>query len=241
MNDDFLTKHYRQPRPGFARALARRLAGPDRNATMHTRTLPRLALVGALALLLTFALLLAASPAARAQVAKIIRQVGGVTFAESARHPGGPESQVTVIPSEYLTLEQARAALPFEIALPEVTPEGYTLQDTVMVTRFPGGPVVAQLDWRKSQYDYALFLNINYREDGQPYSHIVGPQSTEEVLVNGQPAGLVRGAWNADTRTWDEGQHISLFWQRGDVTYALTTGSGAINPEELVRVAESIP
>ncbi len=61
----------------------------------------------------------------------------------------------------------------------------------------------------------------------------------EEVQVNGQPAALVGGSWNADTGLWDGGSDLTLSWMKGDQMYLLRSPGAPV--EDLIRMAESIP
>jgi hypothetical protein len=63
----------------------------------------------------------------------------------------------------------------------------------------------------------------------------------QEVQVNGQPAGLTQGGWDADTGEWGGAGagNVTLTWIHGDLMYQLM--SPGVTAEELIRMAESIP
>ena len=72
---------------------------------------------------------------------------------------------------------------------------------------------------------------------GQPVQWFVDTDHLQEVQINGQPAGLTGGNWNADSGQWT-GDDQTLTWMKGDVMYRL---SSRLPVEDLIRVAESIP
>ena len=78
---------------------------------------------------------------------------------------------------------------------------------------------------------------------GQPVKWEVDLDHLTEVQINGQPAGLTGGGWNADTGTWDtstsEVNNLTLTWMRDNVMYQLMTPGATA--EDLIRMAESIP
>lgn len=248
MTDQFLKDYQHPPREAFADGLRRRLKTLEKEETVNpglnsARNRPRRLAFAALALLLAISLALWISPAARAQLQTIFTDVGGILFNETGKYPAVLVSQVTIVPAEKLTLAQARESLPFEIALPEHLPEGYTLIDEVTVLNFAEyGILSASIRYRNPEpWLLPLGLSIHSQKDGQPWKQIIGPNSTEEVQVNGQPAALVRGIWNGATQRWDNPENISLWWPLHGVTYELQTVDSAISADELIRIAESIP
>jgi hypothetical protein len=72
---------------------------------------------------------------------------------------------------------------------------------------------------------------------GQPVDWLVELDHLQEVQVNGEPAGLTGGGWDADSGQWT-GDDLTLTWKRGDVMYRLS--SDGLTVDELIRVAESI-
>lgn len=75
-------------------------------------------------------------------------------------------------------------------------------------------------------------------EVGQKVKWYVDTDQLQEVQVNGQPAGLTGGNWDADSGQWS-GDDQTLTWMKGDVIYRLS--SRALSTVDLIRVAESIP
>ena len=230
MNDDFLARFRKAPRPEFAAALYQRI-----NKPMKTQSLPlnlrRPALVLA-ALCAVVALVLAVSPAARAAMQTLIKEIGGVSFTESALSPGSDNA--TTAPSETMSLAEARATVPYTFGVPSWVPDGFELVE-VYVSQFPGGVTPVTIVWHRTTPELVGVIILFVGQDMADWR--VGPGSVEEVQINGQPAGLVRGAYNADTNQWDADSGIALMWTKGDVTYHLS----GVSVEDLIRVAESIP
>ena len=237
MNDDFLTRSRKPPPREFAAELYQRI-----NAPMNTRrhfVFRRLTLAAALcaALMAAFAF----SPAARAALDSMFRQVGDVTYiGPEVNEPHLSEDQVTLVPEERLPLKQARTRVPFDILLPAWMPEGYIMSQTVRISYFPYKPTngtnpFTYITWVKStdgggHIELAVSLPVNWLID---LDHL------QEVEVNGQPAGLTGGSWNYDTGSWDTAYgDLTLTWTLGDVMYRLSSSS--VTPEELIRIAESV-
>jgi hypothetical protein len=243
MNDQFLKDYHQPPRRAFADTLHRHLNTLEKKPVLTlTRNRLRPFTFAILALMAALSLALLVSPSARALTKDFLQSVGGMLFTETGNYPGRPESEVTTVPSDTMSLAAAREILPFGIALPEWLPEGYTLTDEIRVTRFTEpGTVFAEIAFKNDEAGSGFGLNIQYREDSQAWQQIIGLDSIEEVQINGQPAALVRGIWNYDTKQWDNPEHISLFWQHHDVTYELSTIETALSVDQLIRIAESIP
>jgi hypothetical protein len=106
------------------------------------------------------------------------------------------------------------------------------LQDEVEVVQPASGPgyTSVSLTWLNAD-EAALYLQVAQAEAEQPALGAAG--STEEVIVNGQPAMLVRTSRLGVER-------LALTWPRGGLTYTLTAEPGAASPDDLRRMAESI-
>jgi predicted Zn-dependent protease len=115
-------------------------------------------------------------------------------------------------------------------------PEGYALPDTAYLIRFPG---MNNLELRATRFS----LTIRDRHPGESdWQEVIGLNSLEEITVNGQPAALAHGGWNADIKAWDEAIDVwSLFWAHGEQVYILKTYGQSISVEDMIRIAESIP
>ncbi len=237
MNEEFLAEFREIPRREFSDALYVKL-NQRTTETPGIKTL-KIAVVVTLALVLPIATALTLSPVARAGAQRIIQTIGNLKFDASDEYPRGNEP-VNIIASEQMSLEQAREHLPFGLKIPTWTPEGYQRETTVSVTHLPDENLMVMVSWRG--HDNRLFLytyaspETLMREPGMA----VGPDSVQEVQVNGKPAALVNGAWNANTRTWGRDALISLLWTDDEQGYMLMGMEQYVTATDLVQMAESL-
>lgn len=237
MNDDFLTNFRKTPRREFAAALYERINIPMKE--QRNFNWKRLTVAAALCLALAAALVF--SPNAQAALTYIFLEIGGVTYIEEDPAAGPtatplPESAITTVPSEMLPLAEARKKFTFEISLPAWVPDGYVMTPSVRLFYFPGDLTFVEISWWGPNFaDGPIILSIS-----RPVKWEVDLSHVQEVQINGQPAGLTGGGWDADTGQWDTVEHnLTLTWLRGDAMYQLH--SPGITAEEIIQVAESIP
>jgi len=231
MNDEFLTRFRTTPRREFSAALYERINTPM--VTQRKFPLKRFTFAAAICLALAAAVLM--TPSARAALQYFVRDIGGVTYLEE-QVPSTPlpESQVTIVPDRIMTLSEAQEKLPFEISLPTWAPEGFTMGTFVRVTDFSDKYTPVYITWYGSDTKLG---NIDLIV-GQPVKWQIDLDHLQEVKINGQPAGLTGGSWNADTGEWS-GSDVTLTWLRGDIMYILSSPGAPV--EDLIRMAESIP
>jgi hypothetical protein len=137
-----------------------------------------------------------------------------------------------------MSLAEARAALPFDFALPAYLPAGLTGDmEQVQVTQSPVAMV--KMVWRDTENGFVQLSA--YAAGPENIQALVGPESSETIQLNGQEALLVRGGWDRQSRTWS-GQPglITLFWTVNDVRYRLLAYSEVVSLDELVAMAESV-
>ena len=235
MNDDFLTRFRKAPRPEFVSALYKRINSQMKTQKpFHSR---RIMLATALGIVLFAAL--AFSPDVQAAFNSLVRQIGGITFfgpEEIQDQPPVPESEVTIIPEEVLPLAQAIEKLPFAISLPTWVPDGFSMGSPARISYFPNNVTPVYITWYGSDRNVG---NIELMIMGQRVSWLVDTESLREVQINNQPAALVGGSWDADSGQWNSESDVSLTWLKGEVTYRLSSPGAAV--EDLIRMAESIP
>ena len=233
MNDDFLTRFRKPPREEFSEALYERISTEMKAPRRFN--IRRLMFAAALSLALMAAL--GFSPAAQAALNRVVREIGGVTFvgpdeAEANATPV-PESQITLVPEERLSLAEAQAKLSYPISLPTWVPDGFKMSTSVRISYFGPKYTPVEILWHGTDPVVGgMMLDI-----GQPVQWLVDTDHVQEVRINGQPAGLTGGNWDADSGQWS-GDDQTLTWMKGDVQYRL---SGRLPLEDLIRVAESIP
>ena len=233
MNDDFLTRFRKPPRREFSEALYERITS-NMNTERNFR-LRRLTFAAALCLALVAAL--AFSPSVQAAVSGLIRQIGGVTFLgpdeTEANQTPVPESEITLVPDERLSLADAQAKLPYTISLPAWVPDGFEMSSLVRISYFGSKYTPTEITW----YGADMMVGNIILTVGQPVSWLVDTDQLQEVEINGQPGGLTSGNWDADSGQWG-GNDQTLTWMKGDVQYRL---SARLPVEDLIRIAESIP
>lgn len=244
MDDKFLTQFQKDPDRDFADGLWAQLGMiVPRFEPVVRRNRPfRLALT-----LTIFATLFALgfSPAVRAQIEDVLRQIGGIGFQETAVYPGADvdEDEIDIIESELVRgknevlIEEARARLALDFNVPDTLPEQFTMAKEVLYSDV--GDASARFRWRDSKSIDSLFLDV--RIANPEITWIVGPNSTEEVLINGRSAALISGNWDADSQEWDsdEGTKV-LRWEQNGIEYSLMIYSEILTDEELIAIAESI-
>jgi hypothetical protein len=238
MNDKFLRSYRIAPRLAFAQDMRKRLKIDEENTLRVRALLLRPVALGAITLLLVLTLTLVVSPAARAQVQDWVGQVGGVLFTATGDYPGGDEP-VTIAPSEKMRLEDARTILPFTIDLPAWVPEDYVLEETVTFVHFEDGVESIFIQWRAPQKALLELEIENLPPEESKW--LVGLDSIEEVLVDGEPAALVRGGWHADTKQWENPEILHLYIAHKGQIYIFSSLEKDISVDELIRMAESLP
>ncbi|MCE9646066.1 MAG: DUF4367 domain-containing protein [Chloroflexi bacterium] len=249
MNDDFLNRFQKSPRPDFESALYQKINKPLRSP-VPGRIQFTLAAVTAL-----FALTVIFVPQARAAIQSVIRKIAGITFDERTS-PTVTCDPMDCAPQEVagrMSFEEAQKILPFAVHLPEWTPQGYWLNPrTTLVHINNGDDLLLEVEWLKSglagedQEDYVQQMVLHVWQDrGQGETWTVAPESISEVSVNGEPAALVHGGWMLFSNDWNSPGMTNLAWKKNGVWYQLSAvfhdPSTAIPDEEMIRIAESIP
>lgn len=245
MNHKFLTQFRQEPDPVFGKKLWGRL----RQVTPETAVFPkpngqrrsyRLAVV---AIVFMFLFLAGFSPAVRAQIGDMLRQIGGQSFKETAVYPGDTNEEVTIIENETLTgeeaqlLEDARRRLGLNFNLPTALPDRFTIINEVVYGEIAGPS--ALLRWNDAESSYVLILDV--RRANPDINWVVANGSLEEVQINGQPAALITGGWNADTQEWDVAEGAKeLRWTQSGIAYSLTMFGGMLTDDAFMAIAESI-
>jgi hypothetical protein len=246
MNDRFLYDYARLPRQEFILSLRSRLEIPPGKTVTRRAIRLRPAALGALGLVLAIAFTLIFSPGVKAQVENWVKQIGEILYIETdATMTPTTESATSTSGSApaingKMSLEEARAKLPFSLDLPAWVPEGYALQPEVTVSTLEGVDISVFIEWISPPHRY-LTLLVGQRLDGNPGLFKIGEDSMEEVEVNGEPAALVRGVWIGDSQEWAGPQELSLYWAHKGQVYTLYAYEDYISVDELIRIAESIP
>lgn len=208
---------------------------------MNMKRPPRLRwLTLATALCTALVAALAFSPSARAAFNGLIVQIGEMVLLEpdetTSQATPLPESQVTIVPHETLPLEEAQARLPYSISLPAWVPDGFKMGTVAQIAYFPGAGPQVTITWYGSDPNVG---NIDLTIYAQRIDWLVETEDVQEVEVNGEPAALVVGGWDADSGQWNDSAGRMLNWMKGNEMYQLHSMGAAV--EDLIRMAESIP
>jgi hypothetical protein len=227
-------------------------------------------------ILVALAFIFAVSGPVRARALEWIRIVAGFTVEERAESPikavsagefsptqtavassagaagTATPSPTIIVPTVYsvptLSLPEVLKNPPFQFGLPTWVPGGYTLDQTVGVANSKDW---VSLGWSNSNLSEIEML---VEQEYSGYTLPAGEGSSEEIEINGKPALLIRGFWDAQGQ-WDSKLGISLDWienglyyrlnyfQRGAAHYEVQPIEGDMGPiiQELIRMAESIP
>ena len=239
MNDQFLRDYYIFPNQRSIQKVVNRLhLNREKHKTNRMMLTLKPVTIYFLVLVLISALLLV-SPVVRAQVNEWIQQIGGVFILETNEYPG-MGSPVQTLPYEHYSLDEVENELPFALGLPQWIPDDFEMVPLVKVTRFDEIAISAYIDW-KTPSDSIFSLIIQHRLDGENGGLVVGEGSVQEYLVNGEPAALIMGGWNANTQMWDNNLDvITLSWYHDGQLYTLQGINQDVSLDDLLKIAESI-
>lgn len=201
------------------------------------RSVP-LGLVGGIIALVVVALLFA-SPPVKATLDEVQKAMGQIQLTIRSVWPA-PTATVVLLETEPMPLSEAQAAVPFDFALPTYLPASLTGSgDEVEVARSP--LALIKIQWRDPQGGVVQLSVRAAGSENQLNQTLIGPESSETVLLNGREAVLVRGGWDKESRTWShQDQVITLIWTANEVQYRLLSYSDAVSLTELKLMAESI-
>lgn len=241
MNEDFIKQFRRLPDTDFVENIHRRLERKER-----IQAIKRSSAFAALALIFGFGILMTFSSTVRAAVLQTIEEIAGLRFEVTTNYPGVSEEEVTVVPSEHLSLEDAQSRFPSPIVLPTYVPPGYERRADVTFVVLGDMPMLI-IKWHNDEAIREFHLDIRHCPSGaENCGRIVGEGALEEIMLNGRPAVVVRGGWNYDTKQYElslDGLAIvELMWKYDDQTiYMLRADEREISIQELIKIAESIP
>ncbi len=273
MNDDFLYNNRPPVRKAFSDSLYQRLSRqyPDNHIQRKGIEVMINSFIRAfkwkyalLALVVIAALLFTFSEPVRAKTLELIRSIAGFNIEEQGESPikeiakgegstesADPESTViepTVYSVPTFTLPEALKNPPFQFGLPTWIPEGYVLDQNVGIANSKSW---VALKWSNSNSSEIQML---VEQEYSGYNLPAGENSSEETMVNGQPALLVRGFWDHQGQ-WDPKRGITIGWIKDGHFYRLNyderePSHNEIKPiegdmeaiiKELIQMAESIP
>jgi hypothetical protein len=143
--------------------------------------------------------------------------------------------------SKRLSLAEAQAVVPFKIALPGYLAAGLTTKEPEVYLIELDKPIVKIL-WRDTEGGFIQLTTHHPNEgDSGRMETLVGPDSSETILINGRQAVLVHGGWDHSSQTWSYRDRVkTLIWEVDQVQYKLLYFGDAIPVAELATMAESI-
>lgn len=231
--DDFLYQFRQEPRPEFVRQIRARFNGPKRTSSARMQTSLRLAASAALTCMFA-AVILLVSPEARAQVAEFVDGIkftyfDDVTVRTIPRTRGPGASQVTIVPNDQLSIQEAQAVYRFQ--LPTWMPENYEARPFIKVFYYSEREIGMDYRWFSSDSSQ-LILSIFNNSTPQP---VIGPNSDLHEIRIGEETGA---AW---VGSWTDGEFGGnkrvIVWAEDDVSYYLS--AYMLTEDELIRIAES--
>jgi len=238
MNDDFLTRFRKPPRPEFAAALYQRISKPMQTP-MKYPALRRMALI--LSIFASVPLTVLVFPSARTFAQGVLEQVGGFVFSVGPIDPSQVPGPLTIVRtpdsvSIHITGNTVSTAndpaeagnlAGFTVLVPAYLPSGYVTGSDWFVIAEGQGTVVTS-DYHDAGKN---FLFINQWQVGagdlKPYNR----EAIVEVTVRGQS-----GVWLPETASPNGNQ--ALVWEENDKTYSLI--SNALSLDEMLQVAEAL-
>jgi hypothetical protein len=241
MDDKFLYQNRPPVRQGFSERLYAHISSVTSQKKVSTKAFA-FALRFALASLFVFVLLFIFSEPVRAGVLNWIKYIAGYEVHEmdSLSEIMGPNA-----PSYFLrrnSLVYALKDLPFEFAIPAYTPDGY-----VLVDKLEFDDTSVYLSWI-NQNDERIFMIVSQASAEFGPGTIIGPNSAEEIHINGRPAMLVHGSYDLHNE-WDPNfKRLSIYLIKDGLSYMISNSPHSPNTtgmedfeKELVRMASSIP
>jgi hypothetical protein len=216
MNEEFLSKFRKLPRPEFANDLYERLSSSDAGKVVRGRTfLPRRLGLAFAGILLALVVSLAASPVVRAQVSDLLAKitVHGITiFVDEARPETAGEGETYSEIWTPLSPEQIKAGQPFFWNSPGWVPFGYSLQKEAALyyaTTWAEVPESSLIQWKSFLGGrIQLYATSGSCPDGPPAETTeaiggsctlltyfsVGMESEPQIVqVHDEPAVMFRG------------------------------------------------
>ncbi len=196
---------------------------------------PQLVWAG-LALLLVVLLATAVSPTAMARLGQFDKVIGQIHLTILDILPGRPTP--VVIEKTPVSLAQARAAIPFELAAPAYLPAELG-EPEIFVLKLDA-PIVT-MRWRDRAGGFVQLAAHPANDAHNQIKNLIGAESSQTILINGREGVIVSGAWDEASRAWSHPEEVTtLIWELDRVQYNLLSYSRVVPIAELIKVAESV-
>jgi hypothetical protein len=258
MNEQFLYRLQKPPRPEFAAALLKEINAYPSKTNYYRYFGVSPLVIGFASIFLILALIFGFVPSAKALAVEFLQKIGIVVFEEKdqidiSRAPNA-KGAITI------TEQEARDFFAIPFTLPMWVPEGFEVNPVFFRVDAPIeelSPVVrSQWHGDRGYIDLTIVPNDKKWEDRyKDRPEYVGPGSVEEVDINGSPAALISGGWTADkipevgetlTYTWSsEPGRGSILWVQDELLYTinwtyLPDTQDPIQNDEIIQMARSI-
>lgn len=259
MNEQFLYSLQKPPRLEFGAALLNEINTYPPKTNHHRNIGVSPWVLGFISFFLILVLTFSFVPSAKARAVEFLQKIGIVTFEEKdqiniSRAPNIPGATT-------ITEQEARDFFAIPFTLPTWVPDGFEVNPVFFRVDAPVeelSPAVRS-QWRGDR-GYIDLTIVPYdkkwesRYKDRPEN--VGPESVEEVDINGSPAALVSGGWTADkfpevgetlTYTWSsEPGRGSMVWVQNGLLFTinwtyLPDTQVPIHNDEIIQMARSIP
>lgn len=196
---------------------------------------PQLVWAG-LALLLVVLLATAVSPTAMARLGQFDNVIGQIHLTILEILPGRPTS--VVVENKPVSLAEARAAIPFELAAPAYLP-GELGEPEIFVLKLDA-PIVT-MRWRDRAGGFVQLAAHPANNAHNQIKNLIGAESSQTILINGRKGVLVSGAWDEASRAWSHPAEVTtLIWELDGVQYNLLSYGRIVPMAELIKIAESV-
>jgi len=215
---------------------------PGRQA-QAARPWPRFRLVwskpvlAALTALLVMVGLLFASPAALATLGQFEKIIGQIHLTILDVLP--PRTDPIVVESTPVSLADAQAAAPFELTSPAYLPAGLAAEAQAYIIELE--PPIIKLLWRDTAGGFVQLSMHQANGETSQIENVVGSESSDTILINGQEAAIIYGGWDETNRTWShQDRLVTIIWVVDGVQYNLLSYSTLISPADLRAMAQSV-
>lgn len=192
----------------------------------------------ALTVLLIIIGLFFASPAAQAtlgQFEKIIGQIH-LTILDVLPRRTDP----IFVESTPVSLADAEAAAPFKWMSPAYLPAGLASKAREVYVIDLESPIVKLL-WRDAAGGFVQLSIHQANGETSQIENVIGAQSSDTILINGQEAAIIYGGWDETNRTWShQDRLVTIIWVVDRVQYNLLSYSTLVSPAELKAMAQSV-
>jgi hypothetical protein len=245
MNDKFLYENRPTPKIEFQNSLYANLQIKEESERkMSTKRLLRYSLaIPIIVLMLVFTI----SAPVRANVVNWIKQIAGFNVAESNE---SPLENITEVPSMITELTPIPVSnfegAPFAFAMPQHIPTGFEVSQNFVVAE---SKQWISISW-VSDNNYEISMLVEIYNDSLVVP--AGIESTDEIMVNNQPALLIRGRYDSNSQ-WDDNRGLEIQWLKDGLRYDLQYSKRIQNEivpfedseiesrlNELIQIAESI-